>query len=383
MQANVANAEALTESTYQSKTIHVKFLLQKECSFGDQFLLVGDDPSIGQWNPASAIPLNWSDEHIWTVELDLPVGQSIHFKFILKNAKEELFWQPGADRVLQTWETKNTIVVLEDWENAEIQNIAEEPNKNLMGDRNTELIVRENIPEVDSKSSDNKGVTTVENISCPEEKQLVNEPMESPATENAAILKQKSNTNPNKVTITRENKTGKEQKPSAKLNEGSLVAENISGGNGIVATDQKLAGTQDKDLVGFVGDPVLVPGLSQLPKKSTKEDFSSKSESKSGFDAPSRADEADMPKPYEYQKHEKEEVNDIQYQEDTPSTIIDNESKEKQHDNELKEEDQLSIEHELLECQAALHEVVQNDFQWGHKTLLKLLTTLGFSLDQT
>ncbi|KAF5183369.1 Carbohydrate-binding-like fold [Thalictrum thalictroides] len=103
--------------------------------FWRSVLLVGDDPSIGQWIPASAVPLNWSDEHIWTVELDLPVGQSIHFKFILKNAKEELFWQPGTDRVLQTWETKNTIVVL-DWENAEIQNKPEEPNKNLIATQN-------------------------------------------------------------------------------------------------------------------------------------------------------------------------------------------------------------------------------------------------------
>ncbi|PIA32169.1 hypothetical protein AQUCO_04500042v1 [Aquilegia coerulea] len=289
-QANVANAEALTESTYQSKTIRVKFLLQKECSFGDQFLLVGNDPTIGLWDPASAVALNWSDEHIWTVELDLPIGRSIHFKFILKNAREELFWQPGADRVLQTWETKNTIVVLEDWENAEIQKITEEPNKNLMVDHDTELIVGENIPEVESKASDNKGVTTVDKISCPRERQILNENMESFATENTAYLKDKSNTNPNKDTILPKNKTGKEQKPSAKPKEGSLVAENIFGGNGIVATDQKLGSTQD------LGDHVLVPGLNKLPKESTEEDLSTKSESKSGFDAPSGADEADMPK---------------------------------------------------------------------------------------
>lgn len=30
---------------------------------------VGDDPSLGSWDPSSAIPLDWSEGHIWTAEL--------------------------------------------------------------------------------------------------------------------------------------------------------------------------------------------------------------------------------------------------------------------------------------------------------------------------
>ncbi|RWW79534.1 hypothetical protein BHE74_00012175 [Ensete ventricosum] len=57
---------------------------------------------------------------------DLPVGKQIQFKFILKSFSGEVMWQPGPDRCLQAWETSNTIVVSEDWENAESQKIAEE-----------------------------------------------------------------------------------------------------------------------------------------------------------------------------------------------------------------------------------------------------------------
>lgn len=53
----------------QSKTVHVKFHLLKECVFGEQFLVVGDDPMFGLWDPESAVPLNWSEGHLWTVEL--------------------------------------------------------------------------------------------------------------------------------------------------------------------------------------------------------------------------------------------------------------------------------------------------------------------------
>jgi hypothetical protein len=55
--------------------------------FGEQFLMVGDDTMFGLWDPSSAIPLNWSDGHVWTVELvSQQKGQCTRFfkKFILK-----------------------------------------------------------------------------------------------------------------------------------------------------------------------------------------------------------------------------------------------------------------------------------------------------------
>lgn len=53
----------------ESKTVRVKFQLQRACSFGQQFHIVGDDPMFGLWEPSDAVPLTWSDDHIWTAEL--------------------------------------------------------------------------------------------------------------------------------------------------------------------------------------------------------------------------------------------------------------------------------------------------------------------------
>ncbi|GAV75469.1 CBM_20 domain-containing protein [Cephalotus follicularis] len=126
-QANLETADQTQpQETYQSKTVHVKFQLQKECFFGEQFLIVGDDPIFGLWDPTSAIPLNWSDGHVWILEMDIPAGNSVQFKFILKERTGDIIWQPGPDRILKTWETDNTITVCEDWENAEYQKIIEE-----------------------------------------------------------------------------------------------------------------------------------------------------------------------------------------------------------------------------------------------------------------
>lgn len=132
----------------RSRAIHVKFVLQKACLFGEHFFLVGDDPIFGLWDPENAIPLDWSEGHFWTAEMDLPLEKPIHFKFILRGPLGEFHWQPGPDRVLQTWETENTIVVTEDWENAENQKITEEKLTDMVG----KVIIPENIEAGDFSS---------------------------------------------------------------------------------------------------------------------------------------------------------------------------------------------------------------------------------------
>ncbi|CAD5179136.1 uncharacterized protein LOC103988698 [Musa acuminata AAA Group] len=141
--------DSYVEKADRYKTVHVRFVLQKECSFGQQFLLVGDDPMFGLWDPEKAVPLEWSSGHEWTAELDLPVGKQIQFKFILKGDAGEIKWQPGPDRCLQTWETSNTIMVSEDWEDAESQKISEEEP--------SLLILVEETRSVESKIGSNVG----------------------------------------------------------------------------------------------------------------------------------------------------------------------------------------------------------------------------------
>ncbi|XP_072976377.1 uncharacterized protein [Typha angustifolia] len=120
-------SEPSIEAEAASKKVRVKFVLRRECLFGQQFLLVGDGAVLGAWDPTKAILLQWSDGHVWTVDLDLPVTEeSVQFKFILRGLSGEIHWQPGPDRFLQTWETTNTIVVSEEWDTAENQKITEE-----------------------------------------------------------------------------------------------------------------------------------------------------------------------------------------------------------------------------------------------------------------
>lgn len=61
----------------ESKYVRVAFQLQKNCDFGEQFLIVGDNPVLGSWEPSDALPMTWSDGHIWTVELVVESFQSM------------------------------------------------------------------------------------------------------------------------------------------------------------------------------------------------------------------------------------------------------------------------------------------------------------------
>lgn len=50
-------------------TVKVKFELQRECHFGQQFKVVGGDSQFGDWDPSAAVPLSWSEGHLWTAEV--------------------------------------------------------------------------------------------------------------------------------------------------------------------------------------------------------------------------------------------------------------------------------------------------------------------------
>ncbi|KAJ6381461.1 hypothetical protein OIU77_030193 [Salix suchowensis] len=239
-QVDLGTGDDQNQETNESKTVRVKFQLQKECSFGEQFTIVGDDPLLGLWDPESVIPLKWSDEHLWTVELDIPAGKSFQFKFILKGIGGKIWWQPGPDRILQTWETDNTIVVWEDWEDAALQKVTEEEPS---ADRTEEptvnpemLIVTENLtPQKEKLVSEASNGGVAMNVSANPEKKP------APVTSEIRIVADNiSPTQEKPVAIVADNRryskgpsavnvsANLEKKPAPVTSEKRIVADNIS-----------------------------------------------------------------------------------------------------------------------------------------------------------
>ncbi|CAN6332884.1 unnamed protein product [Urochloa humidicola] len=121
-----APAETSSPPAVSGKTVRVRFVLENQGALEQSVYLVGDDPALGLWDPANAIPLECAESHDWILEKDLPANKLIEFKFLLRDSTGKLHWQNGPNRIFQTGETANTLVVYEDWGDVKNQRVAEE-----------------------------------------------------------------------------------------------------------------------------------------------------------------------------------------------------------------------------------------------------------------
>lgn len=322
----------------QSKTVHVKFQLQRECSFGQQFHIVGDDPMFGLWEPSDAVPLNWSDGHVWTVELDIPTGKCIKFKIILKAGPENIIWQPGPDRTLQTWETENTITVCEDWDDAELQKVLEE-----------------------------------EPTSTPNEEFTIN-------AENITDPKEKFHIDTNSTLPGRRLVSNAKEDPAAISDEdmNRLILET----NGIMVNVQDSESTTDEvNALSMNGLPLLVPGLSPVPTTHAKEASLKEVETNIFSDASIEADKIEELNVPELDQLDSMEVLDNDKQEQHQcEQVAKPELAEEQGQKNSKPVYQV-IENDIQwdqEDSEPVDQVLENDIQWGRRTLQKFLANLGF-----
>jgi hypothetical protein len=51
-----------------------------QVKFGEVHKVVGNLPALGKWSLDEAPTMEWSDGHVWTLALDVPVGQPVEFK---------------------------------------------------------------------------------------------------------------------------------------------------------------------------------------------------------------------------------------------------------------------------------------------------------------
>ncbi|THG22012.1 hypothetical protein TEA_003093 [Camellia sinensis var. sinensis] len=215
-----------------------------------------DDPILSCWDASDAVPLNWSNGHLWTAELvnlwcsslfvyiamwsklrqksllgfslllelrhnvDEPVERSIQFKYVLRGSKGEIFWQPSLGRFFQTWETNNTITITEDWENAEAQKITEQqmtdPNEELVNVFTIESLVDDSVTNLIEEFMSNvqEDVMSADDIAFPEDQQTVNR-IEFFVTENETHQKQGPWVNAKAINKNQWKTTMAEKKPTS------------------------------------------------------------------------------------------------------------------------------------------------------------------------
>lgn len=76
---------------------------------------------------------------------DMPSGKVINYKFLLEGITGTVLWQPGPDRILETWDTEKVITIIEDWDAPELQSIVESDAVEDSVSSSSLLTVKENL----------------------------------------------------------------------------------------------------------------------------------------------------------------------------------------------------------------------------------------------
>ena len=59
---------------------HNRNCLCCQAQWGEKLKVVGSCPVLGGWDVAAAPDLHWSDGHVWTQAVEVPVGAKIEYK---------------------------------------------------------------------------------------------------------------------------------------------------------------------------------------------------------------------------------------------------------------------------------------------------------------
>ncbi|KAL1543552.1 hypothetical protein AAHA92_20514 [Salvia divinorum] len=372
-QNNMGSEAIQTVNSDQPKTVRVRFKLHKQCAFGQQFLVVGDDPNLGLWDPSEGVPLNWSEGHVWTAEVDVPCSKVISYKFVLVEMAGAVMWQPGPDRVLETWDTGKTISVSEDWDSPDFQNVVEEEHgavdelneSSLTAEKAGEEGVDGNVPSLLISEDLERGVVEEGDDDVMREELDGNERMSD--SDEPVMLLVAENITEEKNSSASDGLMSVASKEEEETTLGDLGRVAISGSDSSSLKNETRVVIDD-------GVPVLVPGLATLPAAEEVEVEEAKVEAEASSTDRSTADLSD----------EIEDSADLNPRNN--NSIVEDTKAAAAIEPEIRvsavlqraEACDATAEEEKPRQHSREKQILDNDMQWGRRALHKFLTNLGF-----
>ena len=96
---------------------NIKFRTQ----YGQELLIMGNTPSLGNLKREAAIPMRYLNEELWQLEIDIPLRgkiTQIQYKYLLKNQDGSLLSEWGNDRSITLHSTNPTCFLYDTWNHA-------------------------------------------------------------------------------------------------------------------------------------------------------------------------------------------------------------------------------------------------------------------------
>ncbi|MFF9094340.1 carbohydrate-binding module family 20 domain-containing protein [Streptomyces sp. NPDC014802] len=92
------------------------FAVNATTAMGQNIYVVGDNAALGSWAPAAALKLDPAAYPVWKLDVNLPAGTSIQYKYIRKDAAGNVTWESGANRTA-TVPSSGKITLNDTWRN--------------------------------------------------------------------------------------------------------------------------------------------------------------------------------------------------------------------------------------------------------------------------
>uniref|UniRef100_A0A061SEP4 Neopullulanase n=1 Tax=Tetraselmis sp. GSL018 TaxID=582737 RepID=A0A061SEP4_9CHLO len=113
--ASSAQPSSSSEKSDSEIGVHVKFSIHRDMEFGQNLVLVGNHPILGEWNVNEGVPLDWVEGNRWEVEMVLPQFELIEYKYVVRcgwHDSATTIWAGGPNCLLATNQSRR--MVLED-----------------------------------------------------------------------------------------------------------------------------------------------------------------------------------------------------------------------------------------------------------------------------
>ncbi|WLQ43447.1 carbohydrate-binding module family 20 domain-containing protein [Streptomyces laculatispora] len=79
-------------------TSGASFGVNATTQLGQNIYVTGNQPALGNWNPAAALKLDPATYPVWKLDVSLPAGTSFEYKYVRKDASGNVTWESGANR---------------------------------------------------------------------------------------------------------------------------------------------------------------------------------------------------------------------------------------------------------------------------------------------
>ncbi|KAK7013737.1 putative glycoside hydrolase [Favolaschia claudopus] len=85
-----------------SGTVAVSWSETATTTLGENIFIVGSIPELGNWDPASALPLSAASYPVWTITVNIPSNTAFQYKFIRKETDGSVMWESDPNRSATT-----------------------------------------------------------------------------------------------------------------------------------------------------------------------------------------------------------------------------------------------------------------------------------------